>query len=129
MLALDRSDESPFSKEGTRCHVSVPITTLDLWVKKRRLTHIDLLKVDTQGFDLEVLRGASVTLSNKTVKTLLVEVNFVSLYEGQCSFGEIKSFLKDKGYGLMALYEVARVNLRMGWATACFQLIDRGRSI
>jgi Methyltransferase FkbM domain len=88
---------------------------------KRALTHIDLIKVDVQGFDLEVLRGAATILSEGAVKTLLVEVNFISLYENQCSFGELEQLLKGKGYYLVALYEVARKNLQIGWATACFR--------
>ena len=122
VLALHRTDENPFSKTSAR-RVMVPATTLDTWVKKRGLTHIDLLKVDAQGFDLEVLRGASTILSHGIVKTLLVEVNFISLYEEQCSFGELEQFLKGKGYGLVTLYEVARKSLQIGWATACFQLL------
>ena len=120
VLALHRTDESPFSKTNER-RVIVPITTLDTWVKNRGLRHVDLLKVDAQGFDLEVLRGASTLLGHRGVKTLLVEVNFISLYEDQCSFGEVERFLKVKGYGLVALYELARKNLQIGWATACFQ--------
>ena len=108
VLALHRTDENTFSQTSIRRRVIVPTTTLDMWVTKRGLTHIDLLKVDAQGFDLEVLRGASTILSHKTVKTLLVEVNFISLYEDQCSFGELEQFLRGKGYGLVALYEVAR---------------------
>jgi hypothetical protein len=101
--------------------VSVPMTKLDSYIKQKCLTHIDLLKIDTQGYDLEVLRGASTILDLRAVGTLLVEVNFTCLYEGQCSFGEIERLLKGKGYGLVALYEVVRTNLLISWATACFQ--------
>jgi hypothetical protein len=85
------------------------------------LTHIDLLKIDTQGFDLEVLRGAAEMLCRRAIDTLLVEVNFISLYKGQGSFGEVERFLAEKGYGLLTLYEVNRPNFCMRWATACFR--------
>jgi methyltransferase FkbM-like protein len=39
--------------------VNVPATTIDSYVNSHRLAHIDLLKIDTQGFDLEVLLGGA----------------------------------------------------------------------
>jgi FkbM family methyltransferase len=62
--------------------VSVPITTIDLHAERLNLAHIDLLKIDTQGFDLDVLRGTAQMLYRRAVDTLLVEVNFITLYEG-----------------------------------------------
>ncbi len=123
VLAIEETAVNPFSKVNIRKCVSVPLTTLDSYVKQRGLTHIDLLKIDTQGFDLEVLRGASTILKRQGIATLLVEVNFTSLYKGQSTFGDVQQYLKDKRYGLVAFYEVARLNRYIGWATACFQRI------
>jgi FkbM family methyltransferase len=123
VLDLNRSGENPFLDTRVRRRVNVPVMSLDSWVEKKGLKYIDLLKVDTQGSDLEVLRGASATLSQHLVGTLLVEVNFICLYEGQCSFGELETFLKGKGYGLVALYEIVRTRGHISWATACFQRV------
>jgi FkbM family methyltransferase len=121
VLTLDQSNENPFSKVSIRDTVRVPMTKLDTYVEKSGLPYIDLLKIDTQGFDLEVLRGASRSLDRRAVGTLLVEVNFISLYKSQGTFGEIQQFLKERGYGLVALYEIVRTNFHISWSTACFQ--------
>jgi FkbM family methyltransferase len=123
ILELQRHDENPFSDTAIRQTIRVPVTTVDCYAAKHALTHIDLLKIDTQGFDLEVLRGAAEMLRRCAVGTLLIEVNFISLYEGQASFGDIERFLAEKGYGLLALYEVNRPNSCLRWATACFRRI------
>ena len=43
-----------------------------------------MLKIDTQGYELEVLKGAARTLDR--IDYILVETSFVPLYEGQANF-------------------------------------------
>ena len=50
---------------------------------------VDLLKIDVQGFEHAVLRGARQTLKNTRV--LLIETNFASHYLGDGSFGSLYS--------------------------------------
>lgn len=121
ILDVDKNDTNPFSDTPIREIISVPITTLDSYAKNHSLLHIDLLKIDTQGFDLEVLRGAAEMLRRRIVDTLLVEVNFTSYYKNQAGFGEIERFLAANGYGLLTFYETNRWNSCLRWATACFR--------
>lgn len=58
------------------------------------LTYI--LKLDVQGFELEVLRGAEKTLGNTVAVEL--EVEFQEIYKGQPLFGEISEFLVERGF-------------------------------
>ena len=97
------------------------VTRLNSWLKKRQLEKIDILKIDTQGFDLEVLRGASAAFDARIIEMVLIEVNLLSFYNGQGTFGDIAQFMKDNEYGLLTLYEIARVHSCIGWATACFR--------
>jgi FkbM family methyltransferase len=55
-----------------------------------------ILKLDVQGFELEVLKGASRVLQNTVAIDL--EVEFQELYENQPLFGEICSFLHKQGF-------------------------------
>jgi FkbM family methyltransferase len=54
----------------------------------------DFLVLDTQGTELDILRGARKSLAETTV-ALQVEVEFVELYKGQALFGDIASFLRE----------------------------------
>lgn len=59
---------------------------------------IDLLKVDVQGAELDVLKGAA----NKLAGVLLVEseVEFLPTYKGQPLFADVDAFLRAQGFML-----------------------------
>lgn len=59
------------------------------------------LKIDTQGYEEMVLRGASETL--KTVKGIQIEMAFVPSYEGATTFEDMKNTLTSLGFTLVAL--------------------------
>lgn len=55
-----------------------------------------LLKIDTQGYELEVLRGAEDVLP--LVAAVVLEVSWEELYEGAPSFEEVDAFLSERGF-------------------------------
>ncbi len=57
---------------------------------------IDLIKIDVQGFEHAVLRGARTTLQR--TRALLIETNFVSHYAGDGSFGTLFNHLDELGF-------------------------------
>jgi FkbM family methyltransferase len=120
LLDLSRSQENPFSETQKDRDVAVAVVTVDSYVSRLGIDRMDLLKIDTQGFDLEVLRGAVASLDRKIIGAILVEVNFIEMYMQQCSFGDIERFLAARGYGLVNLYEVVRSKTCIQWATALF---------
>lgn len=65
----------------------------------------DFLKVDVQGAELDVLKGASRTLGHAAVVEL--EVEFVPLYEGQPLFAEIDSYMRSQGFLLHKFADLA----------------------
>lgn len=76
----------------------VPVTTLD--------EHLDadiarpaLLKIDVQGYELEVLRGATRVLDS--VQEILCECSFVELYVGQPLAGDVVAHLAGRGFRLV----------------------------
>ena len=61
------------------------------------------LKLDTQGFELEVLRGAEKTLPH--VQVIATEMSLVSLYTGGARFADVYRFLEDRGFSAIAITE------------------------
>ena len=53
----------------------VPTSTLDTFIKKKRIKSIDLLKVDIDGSEYEFLQGAKITLKENKIKVILIEIN------------------------------------------------------
>jgi len=65
-------------------------------VPEIRAQGCDLLKLDTQGSEVEILTHASETL--KSCLIAHVEVEFVQLYEGQPLFAEVDQLLRSRGF-------------------------------
>jgi len=53
----------------------INLTTLDSFVNEKHITKIDLLKIDTEGNELGVLKGASECLNNKVIDIIHFEFN------------------------------------------------------
>jgi FkbM family methyltransferase len=64
-----------------------------------------LLKIDTQGYDLEVLAGASETLTN--VRVLQIELSVKRLYERQVPLPDALRHIGGLGFDLVGLHPVA----------------------
>lgn len=86
--------------------IQVPRVTLDGWARENGITHIDFLKVDTQGHDLEVLRGARELLMHGQIKAVNAEAEFVPEYEGATNFREMDAFFASIGFQLHQIHEV-----------------------
>jgi protein O-GlcNAc transferase len=81
----------------------IPIVTLDSELK--RLGSVgDFIKADVQGYELEVLRGGTETLSAAIGCEL--EVSFIELYKNQPLFAEIDQWMRSKGFFLADLERV-----------------------
>lgn len=104
-----------------RGSVQVPTVTLDGECSRLGVNQIDLLKMDAQGAELEILRGAETTLAARKVRVIYSEVNFMRLYDGACLYHEVASFLDGMGYDLHNFYDLHHNQFgRLGWADAIF---------
>jgi FkbM family methyltransferase len=102
--------------------ISVPVHSLDDYAASTGLSQIDLLKIDTQGYEMQILKGASRLLAAGKVRTILLELNFVPLYDGQVWAHEIIGYLHERGLCLVDFYEKCRLNPYLGWCTALFTI-------
>ena len=66
----------------------------------------DVLKVDTQGSELLVLKGAEQALASVLVAE--IEVSFFRRYAGQPVFAEIEAWMNDRGFELIELHKLKR---------------------
>ncbi|NJK75415.1 MAG: FkbM family methyltransferase [Richelia sp. CSU_2_1] len=79
----------------------IDVTTMDIWAASAGIGDLDFIKLDTQGSELGVLEGAENCL--KSVRALQIEVEFNPIYVGQPLFGDIDSFLRQRGFVLWQL--------------------------
>jgi FkbM family methyltransferase len=88
-------------QHGSVTQVEVPVVTLDEYAADKKLNSVYLLKIDVQGFELEVLRGATNLLPR--VDHIFVEAGIQRLYENAARFDEVFAFLADAGFHLMTM--------------------------
>lgn len=81
--------------------------TLDSFCTRNQIPHIDILKMDIQGSELNALKGASKLLDAQNIRMIYCEVLFSDLYEDQCYFHELMSFLHDKKYRIFDIVTMA----------------------
>ncbi len=92
----------------------ITVERLDDFVKKERVSHIDLLKIDTEGFELPVLRGAEELLEKQAVSTIICEAGFMRTNTRNTYFGDINDFLESKGYALFEICEMGHMGFKVG---------------
>ncbi len=78
----------------------VSVTTLDAWAKEKMVDQVDMLWLDMQGFELPALKEGLQVLSK--VSVVLTELEFVEAYENQPLYREVKSWLEEQGFVLIA---------------------------
>jgi FkbM family methyltransferase len=81
-----------------RVTVEKKTRTLDGILEERGLSAPDLLKLDVQGYELEVLKGAARALEG--VQALLLEVSLVPVNSGCPLAAEVIQFLSARGFQL-----------------------------
>ena len=58
----------------------VNVVSIDSFCKKKNIDKIDLLKIDTEGHEAEVLKGATRMLK-KNIRYILIEFHFSKIYK------------------------------------------------
>ena len=81
----------------------VPIITLDQYCKKHKINRIDLLKIDTQGHELEVLSGAKNLIKENKIGIIISEIMFDNVYEKYISFLDIEKKLVPHNFRLVGI--------------------------
>lgn len=102
LLPIGRKQNELFENTREIGTLDVPINRLDDYVSSWLGRNRQLLKLDVQGFELKVLRGALETLRSCT--WVYVECSEVALYDGQALRPEVEAFLGEHGFMIQGRY-------------------------
>ncbi|MFM8657196.1 MAG: FkbM family methyltransferase, partial [Chthoniobacterales bacterium] len=94
----------------------IVVGTVDNFVAEQAVGTIDLLKVDAQGADLDVLRGAEHTISSHRVRFVLCEVGLQPDDPVNQAFQPVHDYLCSKGMRLCGFYAGGNMGPRYRYA-------------
>jgi len=99
---------------------SVKIIRLDDYMSSKNIEHVDLLKIDTQGFEPEVLEGFGDKLTN--VDVVITELMLFDYYERGLSFSDIEKYLLPAGFHLYDINHISKnpMNGRTDWVDVIY---------
>jgi FkbM family methyltransferase len=75
----------------------------------------DFIKIDTQGYELEILKGGEQTLSTATA--VLLEVSFIDIYINCPLAADVLSYMNDRGF---VVYDICTL-MRRPYDNALYQ--------
>lgn len=87
LIKLYNNFEVAYLKEETEINT----VSLDYFIDKHEIGNIDFIKIDVQGAELDIFKGASKALKN--VLKIVCEVEFVPHYQNQPLFGDVCNHL------------------------------------
>jgi len=101
---FDISNENQNFPSSKTKKIEVQIDTLDNVIHALKIKRPSLLKLDVQGYEMEVLKGGVEALGS-SIDFIIVEANFENLYEGQPSFTDLNRFLNSNNFELKTLLD------------------------
>jgi len=91
---------------GIKGAEEITITTLQGYLQQQGIIHIDILKIDVEGFEFEVLEGCA-GLLNTGIKCIYLEVGYVR-EPTKVHFSDVETFMETHNFELCGMYETRR---------------------
>jgi hypothetical protein len=97
------------------------VETIDNFCRDHAIDCIDLLKVDVQGWELEVLRGADAILSRNAIGFIISGVAFCRSDVHMQEFGELSEFMQKVRFFLaFMIYRYGSAKQFVGFSNALY---------
>ena len=84
---------------STNQTIDIDLTTIDEFFSLNKA--IEFLKIDTQGSELSILKGAQSHLEKGLIKLIKIEVSTIATYEHQPLFSDIDLYLRNHHFTLV----------------------------
>ena len=106
VLSVTEQSRRRYSWADEAESITVPMARLDDVLIDMVLDRPVLVKIDVQGYEMEVLAGATSVLAE--ADCLIVELAFDEFYEGQSRAAEVMQYLTSSGWEFSRVVDVRR---------------------
>lgn len=100
--------------------IMVPVITIEKSFIDHKLDHLNILKLDIQGSELNALKGAEKLLQDHKIDLIYTESYFIQQYVDQPLFPEIAQYLLQFGYQLQDIYNPIYGKGKLAWCDSVF---------
>lgn len=106
----DKSTQNSLSKKRSGNNIGglileeIEVDTLDNFVLTHAIDRIDFLKIDTEGFEMEVLKGGLHFLKKGGTKFILLELG-LKLHDRTTFYNRVQEHLTSLGYDVVGIYK------------------------
>jgi FkbM family methyltransferase len=104
---INKSYDQLHEKDKTRNNIKVKTIKLDTYVDLNKIKKIDILKIDTQGHELDVLKGAKNSLKKNIFNFVEVEIILCDYYTKKISLHKIDRVMCENNFDLFNFQEFA----------------------
>ncbi len=99
----------------------VDVKSIDEWARDSKVNRIDIMKLDAQGAELGILKGAKQLLGRRDIGVIYSEVLFLPIYQEAPLYHDIAMYLASMGYRLHNLYNLVHNQKgELAWGDAIF---------
>ena len=86
----------------------ITVDTIDHFLAENKINEIDLLKIDTEGFEINVLNSAAQSFKENKVKLVLIEVGLDNEFNKRHqNIVDIQIYLNQKNFVFVGIYNIA----------------------
>lgn len=103
-ILRNRTKDENFEKK-----IEVEVKTLDDYCFENQITEIDFIKIDTQGYEEEVLIGMKEMLKTSSISIIELEIILGFAYEKSFSFNKCENILEKYEYKLIAIESAGNI--------------------
>ena len=97
-IAMNNSDKFEIER--------IDVATGDKFCAENQISTIDLLKIDTEGYEIQVLKGFSKMIEQGKIKAIYCEVGLSPINKRNTFINDLLDFTLGIGYSFYGLYDV-----------------------
>jgi FkbM family methyltransferase len=118
--ALNSLKDGVMNTDSGASEEIIKIETIDNYCFTRDITKIDFLKIDTEGYEINVLKGAKEMLNKAAISFIFCEIGFLQANNRNTYFSDLTEWLALRDYHFFGLYQLVSNGWKIEFGNSLF---------